>query len=76
MLKIYLTKNVGEITFKRLRAVGRAYDAELIERYSNHPDYFQAEIESKESKQTIYAFALILRGFNLLEYIYDSETKS
>ncbi len=70
-MKIYLTKNVGEITFKRLRAIGRGYDVELIEKYDRRAHIFYSPVNSDCHKQAIYGFCLALRCLRLFQQVKD-----
>ena len=76
MLKIYITKEVDKTTLKRMRAIGRAYDVELIEGYKSRPQTFYSPDKSERHLQAIYAFELLLKGFSYLQYLQETKTKS
>ncbi len=70
-MKIYITKNVGEITFKRLRAIGLGYDVELVEEYNRQPEMFFSLVKSERHTQAKLAFGLCLRALRLFEQLQN-----
>ncbi len=72
---IYVTKNIGEITFRKLRAIGRAYDIELKKGYRNRTDVFYSPVKSERHSQAIYAFGLCLKALQIFQQLADKKEK-
>jgi hypothetical protein len=73
MLQIYITKKVDKTTFSRLRAIGLAYDVQLLKRYKRCSEMFVSPKETEESVLAIAAFKLFFRGFLLFQEITESK---